>query len=214
VLAAIPSADPTGTSTGPAEPLDRAMLGRLADVIEQCTAAFERFDHALALTLAERFFWFFCDDYLELVKPRAYGEQGEAAAASARWSLRLALSAVLRLFAPFLPFVTEEVWSWWQDGSIHRAPWPDPAELRTAVDPAGEQLLAAASAAIAAVRKAKSQARLPMRVTARKLVVTAPAADELAALASVQRDLLAAGRVAEIELRQADLPATEHEVVL
>jgi valyl-tRNA synthetase len=224
VLASIPPADPAGTRAGPAgpagtpagpaEPLDRAMLGRLADVIDQCTAAFEGFDHALALALTERFFWFFCDDYVELVKPRAYGEQGPAAAASARRSLRLALSAVLRLFAPFLPFVTEEVWSWWQDGSVHRAGWPDAAGLRAAAScPASEAALDAASAAIAAVRKAKSQARLPMRASVHKLLVSAPAA-ELDAIAAMQRDIMAAGRIAEIELRRADLAAPAHEVLL
>ena len=204
---------PGGSSDRPVEPLDRAMLARLAAVIDNCTAAFEGFDHALALAAAEQFFWFFCDDFVELVKPRAYGEQGPAAARSAALALRLALSAVLRLFAPFLPFVTEEVWSWWQDGSIHRAPWPDPAALRAAAAPADDRVLEAASAAIASIRKAKSGARLPMRAAVRKLVVTAPAA-ELDALAAVLPDLRAAGRVGEVELRPADRTPPQHEVLL
>ena len=91
------------------EPLDRAMLTRLADVVAECTTAFESYDHARALHETESFFWFFCDDYLELVKSRAYGEHGAAPAASAAAALRAALSVLLRLFAPFLPFVTEEV---------------------------------------------------------------------------------------------------------
>jgi valyl-tRNA synthetase len=194
------------------EPLDRAMLGRLAGLVDRCTAAFEAYDYALALELAERFFWWFCDDYLELAKPRAYGGQGPAPAGSAIAALRLALSVLLRLFAPFLPFVTEEVWSWWQDGSVHRAPWPDPQPLpvlgETAGAGEGERLLDAASAAIGAVRKAKSQARLPMRASAARLVVTAPA-PYLAALAQVGRDAQAAGAVTEVELR----PGTSEEPV-
>ncbi len=212
VLSATPPAGPSDAAA-PTEPLDRAMLGRLAEVIDECAAAFERFDHARALALTERFFWFFCDDYLELVKARSYGEQGQAAAASAGLALRLGLSAMLRLFAPFLPFVTEEVWSWWQDGSIHRAPWPDAAGLRALGWPASDAALDAASAAIGAIRKAKSQARLPMRAPARKLVVSASAAG-LEALAQVLPDLRAAGHLGEVELRQAELAAPEHEVLL
>jgi valyl-tRNA synthetase len=197
------------------EPLDRAMLGRLAAVVDRCTEAFEAYDHALALELTERFFWFFCDDYLELAKPRAYGGSGEAPAASAIAVLRLALSVLLRLFAPFLPFVTEEVWSWTESGSVHRAPWPTPKPLRAAGADGGafDGVLDAASAAIGAIRKAKSQARLPMRASARKLVVTAPA-PHLKALAQVLGDVQAAGTVTEVELREGPASEPVHDVTI
>jgi valyl-tRNA synthetase len=204
------------------EPLDRAMLGRLAGVVDRCTAAFEAYDHALALELTERFFWFFCDDYLELAKPRAYGATGEARAASAIAALRLALSVQLRLFAPFLPFVTEEAWSRWHDapesepergGSVHRAPWPGPEPLRALAGGAGDGLLDAASAAIGSVRKAKSEARLPMRAAVERLVVTAPG-PYLAALEPVLPDVLAAGAVTEVDLRPGGGAAPVHEVTL
>src|SRR5207249_2615472 len=128
------AAEPKGPITWA---VDRAMLRSLASLVTEATEAFEAYDYARVLQRTETFFWRFCDDYLELVKGRRYGEQGSEAAGSANAALAAALSVLLRLFAPFLPFVTEEVWSWWQEGSIHAAAWPAPAEL--------ESLLAAAS---------------------------------------------------------------------
>jgi valyl-tRNA synthetase len=195
------------------EPLDAAMLERLAGVIAHCTAALDAYDHAGALAAAEEFFWFLCDDYLELVKGRAYGERGEAAARSARAALRLALSAVLRLFAPFLPYVTEEVWSWWQDGSVHRAAWPDPAEVGLETDGGHAESLAAASGAIAAIRGAKSGARVSMRAPVRSLVVAAQR-EHLDALRAILPDVQAAGRVEHTELQVRDQPEPDYQVTL
>jgi valyl-tRNA synthetase len=195
------------------EPLDAAMLDRLAGVIGQCTRALDGYDHTGALAAAEEFFWFFCDDYLELVKDRAYGERGEQPGRSARTALRLALSVILRLFAPFLPYVTEEVWSWWQDGSVHTAGWPAPGEVaseRPAAAPAAlSASLSAASGAIAAIRGAKSGARVSMRTPVRALLVTARQ-DHLDAVLAVLADVQAAGRVEHTELRCGDIePAYE-----
>ena len=136
-----PSLDPALVTV----PLDQAMLAGLAEVVEQATAALESYDHTRALELTETFFWTFCDDYVELVKDRAYGEG--AGAASARAALSLALDVLLRLLAPVLPFATEEVWSWWREGSVHRAPWPDPAPLHEAAGDASFATVTAAGAA-------------------------------------------------------------------
>ncbi|GIF99732.1 valine--tRNA ligase [Catellatospora citrea] len=173
------------------EPLDRALLAALQPVIAEATAALDQYDQSRALDAAERFFWLFCDDYLELVKLRAYGQHGPAAADSARLALRTALSVLLRLLAPVLPFVTEEAWSWWQPGSIHRAAWPTPSELDAmAGDPAP---LAAATAAIEAVRRAKSEAKVSMRTPLRTLTVP-----EDAAFALIEQDVRNAGVITSI----------------
>ena len=182
---------------GPAEPLDRALLAELASVVEVATAALDGYDHTAALEATERFFWAFCDDYVELVKSRAYGEYGPERAAAAGATLRLALSTVLRLFAPFLPFATEEVWSWWQDGSVHRAPWPDAVALRERAGAADRAVLEVARDAIAAVRKAKSEAKVSMRTEVARVSAAGPAAD-LDRLALVDADLRGAGRIAEL----------------
>jgi valyl-tRNA synthetase len=210
VSAAAPGGDqPAGIT----EDLDRAMLHRLAGVVAACTAAFEDYEHARALQEAESFFWFFCDDYLELVKSRAYGEQGAQAARSAIAALRAALSVLLRLFAPVLPFVTEEVWSWWQDGSIHRASWPGPGELRGLAGTVDPGVLGAASAAIAAVRAAKSAARLSMRAPVRKLVVSAGEAD-LGRVRAVLRDVQAAGKIEHVVVWPSASPEPVYHVTL
>jgi valyl-tRNA synthetase len=205
-------AGPAGASDV-SEPLDAAMLGRLAQVIGQCTRSFESYDHAGALAAVEDFFWFFCDDYLELVKDRAYGERGAGPAGSAQAALRLALSVMLRLFAPFLPFVTEEAWSWWEEGSVHRATWPEPAEVLAAAGSTGTGALDAASGAIAAIRGAKSGARVSMRTPVRELVVAARR-DHLDALMAVLPDVQAAGRVEHTELLFCDRPEPAYQVTL
>ena len=173
------------------EPLDRAMLAGLRTVIERATAGFEAWDYTRSLEAVEGFFWTFCDDYLELVKDRAYGGQGGAPAASARAALRLALDVQLRLLAPFLPYAAEEVWSWWHDGSIHLSGWPSVAEVPADGDPG---VLTAVGGALAAVRKAKSEAKVGMRVEVSAMTISAP--DGVVAQAkSAEGDLRAAGRV-------------------
>ncbi|GCD93295.1 valine--tRNA ligase [Embleya hyalina] len=177
------------------EPLDLALLGELAEVARAAGEAFEDYDYARALERTERFFWYFCDDYVELVKARAYGEAGdEAGAASARAALAGALSVLTRLLAPVLPFATEEVWSWWQEGSVHRADWPAPA----APAAADRALLGVASGLIAEVRRAKSAARVSMRAEVAVLTVTGDA-DALARITPVESDLRAAGHIARID---------------
>jgi valyl-tRNA synthetase len=178
------------------EPLDRAMLARLASVVTQATAAFDAYQHTDALQATEAFFWTFCDDYIELVKERAYAEG--PAADSARAALASGLSVLLRLFAPFLPYVTEEVWSWWRYGSVHRSTWPTPYEL-TRVAPEGDPaLLDLAGEALRQVRKAKSDRKLSMKADIPLAEALGPAA-LLDKLALVESDLKAAGRIAKLD---------------
>jgi valyl-tRNA synthetase len=189
------------------EPLDRAVLARLADVVTEATAAFDAYNHTEALQRTEEFFWTFCDDYIELVKDRAYapGAGGD----SARAALAAGLSVLLRLFAPFLPYVTEEVWSWWRYGSVHRATWPTKYEL-TRVAPEGDAgLLDLAGDALRQIRRAKSDRKLSMKADVPLAEALGPAA-LLDRLSLIEPDLKAAGRITKLDL----LPDRTPELVI
>jgi valyl-tRNA synthetase len=199
---------PVGPATSA---VDRSLLAALDDVVREASASLSGYDHTGALEGIERFFWMFCDDYLELVKARAYGPGAASTAdeggASARGTLRQALDVLLRLFAPFLPFVTEEAWSWWQDGSVHAAAWPSAAPgSRSGADTGDPAVLETAAAVLGQVRKAKTAAKLSIRAEAARVVVRAP--DEAAVRAS-EHDLRAAGNIADFSFEYAPELGTE-----
>jgi valyl-tRNA synthetase len=207
-------------------PLDRALIARLAAVVSDATSSFEEYDYTRALERAEEFFWWYCDYYLELVKGRRY-DPAPQAAASVSLALRLSLSVFQRLFAPFLPFVTEEVWSWWQEGSVHHAPWPDAAELQGAAGAVGpsdggaarepgaaateDTALEVTADVLREVRKTKSQARRPMRAPVMRVVVH-DTAERLQALELGEGDLRQAGAIDVIERVEAEELAVEVEL--
>jgi valyl-tRNA synthetase len=191
-------------------PVDRAMLRNVAALVAEATEAFEGYDYARVLQRTETFFWRFCDDYLELVKGRRYGEQGPQAAASANAALTAALSVLQRLFAPFLPFVTEEVWSWWQHGSIHTAPWPTADELLSRIadntEPTRELDARAygwATDVLFEVRKQRSEAKQPIKVPITKVTVQAHDTT-IGLMPIVEADLRAALRVQAFETLVGD----------
>jgi valyl-tRNA synthetase len=181
-----------GAAAGVDHPLDRSMLAELSTVVGAATAAFDRYDHTAALTATEDFFWRYCDDYIELVKERGYHEGG----GSARAALRLALDAQLRLFAPVIPFVTEEVWSWWRPGSVHRAAWPTSADL--GVEGVEPGLLTLAGNVLGQVRRAKSQRHLSMKTEVPRAEIRADP-QTLALLAAARADLCAAAHIAKLD---------------
>ena len=209
----------------PRDELDLAFIDRLAACVDKATAAFESFDFARALSETEGFFWSsFTDSYIELAKGRAKGGSDGAGTAggaeesgSAIASLRLGLNVLLRLFAPFLPFVTDEVWSWvfaaetgWT--SVHRASWPGPKDFEGVRPPANNGTFEAAAACLAAIHRLKTQSRVSIGSELAVLKVTGNAMT-LAALRPALHDVCAAARASRLELDEdARLPDLDIEV--
>jgi valyl-tRNA synthetase len=171
----------------------------LSEVVTEATKAFEDYNYARALEQTESFFWFFTDDYVELVKERAYRDPADDAARSAHATLATALSVLHRLFAPVLPFVTEEVWSWWQSGSVHASNWPTVEDLAESSQDGNPALLDAVTAVLTDVRKAKSDAKTSMRTHVVRAAVQGPA-EQVRLLQTAKSDLAAAGRIATLEI--------------
>ena len=197
-------------------PVDKGLLTKLARIVDESTVDLENYNYTRVLERTESFFWFFCDDYLELVKGRRYGDQGPEAAASANGALLTALSAMLKLFAPFLPFVTEEVWSWWRQGSVHLASWPAGSELievcRPAeADPQGVVALDFAAGVLGAIRKKKSEEQRPLKTQVTRAVIRAPR-EQLDLLPHVEQDLRASGLIQQIETAVGDALQVEVEL--
>lgn len=190
-------------------PLDRALLAQLADVVAQSTKAFDNYDYARALQITESFFWQFTDDYVELIKDRAYGAAGDAEQASVLAALATTLDSILRLFAPFLPFATEEVWSWWRTGSVHRAAWPAALEIADG----DTTMLGTVGLALSGIRKAKSEAKVKQRTEVLSASITA---NEMliAQLKAGLGDLKAAANAQEISLQSGEGDLAVSDVVL
>ncbi|MGY5318870.1 valine--tRNA ligase [Neomicrococcus lactis] len=193
--------------------LDRSLLVRLAEVIEQSTRAFEQYDYARALAITESFFWSFTDDYVELIKDRAYGARGEEEQASVLATLATTLDALLRLLAPFQPFATEEVWGWWRAGSVHRAAWPTADSFANAVADADARVLTDVALALGGLRKAKSEAKVKQRTEVTSATVNAPA-EQVERIRNGLGDLLAAGNAKDLHFANVDGELTISDVVL
>jgi valyl-tRNA synthetase len=196
------------------EAVDRALLAALSATVTEATKGFEDYDYVHGRDAAETFFWSFCDDYLELVKTRAYGQEDGVSAeatASARRTLRIALDVQLRLLAPVLSFVTEEVWSWWKEGSIHRATWPTVAELEA--DASDDDIvLRAAANVLGQIRRAKTEAKVGMKAEVARVVVN-DTAEVVTALEQVRDDLVRAGNIVGSLTFEVGEPGVDVELV-
>lgn len=193
--------------------LDRSLLAKLAVVVEEATASFEKYEYARALQMCETFFWSFTDDFVELIKDRAYGARGDDEQASVLAALATTLDALLRLFAPFLPFATDEVWSWWREGSVHRAAWPTYEGYKAIADDADAAVLPTIGIALGGLRKSKSEAKVKQRTEVEVATITADA-ESIQRIKAGINDLKAAGNVRELNLQVGEGELAVSDVVL
>jgi valyl-tRNA synthetase len=192
------------------EEVDRAVIAELRPLIERATEALESFDYAQALSLTEDFFWrTFCDNYLELAKPRTYDEELTPARLSAASTLRLAHRAIVRMLAPYIPYLTEEVWHWSYSGdadmadSVHASPWPRLQEFETIPAPKNDATYAVTLALIESVRKAKTEANLSMKAPIPAVTATA-SPENLPALQNACDDVSRMLHIERLDLREGD----------
>jgi valyl-tRNA synthetase len=179
--------------------VDKGILVRVNALVDEATKAFAEYDYARALERTESFFWNFCDDYVEIVKTRAYNNEGldPQGAASARAALAQTLSTLQRLLAPFLPFVTDEVWSWWHDDSVHSQQWPTQTDVASVTAGSTDAAYVTACEVVGAIRRAKTESKRSMRWPVSEVIVTADAAF-LEAMAKSAGDIRDAGSVTEL----------------
>jgi valyl-tRNA synthetase len=198
-----------GEKTAVTEELDRAFLYQLEQLVEQATQFLEEFDFANALSAIEKFFWqSFTDTYLELAKNRAKGLGGvsEGQRNSAVTSLRLGLNVILRLFAPMLPYITEEVWSWafaketdWPE--IHKAAWPGKADFQEIEAPQSSESFDLAIAGVTEVRKYKTEQGISIARELEQLTLSAHP-ESLKKFQPVLEDVMAAVHVKQYTLQE------------
>jgi valyl-tRNA synthetase len=187
---------------------DRMVIAELRPLIERATRAFDAFDYAQALSLIEDFFWAtFCDNYLELAKSRTYDEELTEGRLSACATLRLIHRAIVRLFAPFVPYIAEEVWHWAyaQDpgmhDSVHRSPWPTLEEFSAIPAPVQPRAYAVTITVLEAVRRAKADASQSMAAPVPSVILTG-ARENLDAIASVLDDIQRMLKIEAVECKE------------
>ena len=191
------------------EPLDRWIITRLTRAIEKATAEFNEYEYCAAREYIEDFFWKdFCDNYLEMIKVRAYGEG--AAATSAHHATALCLEAVLRLFAPFVPHITEELYQhlFAPKNSIHaRNTWPKASAYF--VDDKAEASGIAAVEVLDAVRAIKAEKKVSIKWPLESLTISAALKERIA---PVIEDVKAVTNTKEVRFANSDVVISGYEL--
>jgi valyl-tRNA synthetase len=190
---------------------DRWILSRMQQLIGRVTNLLDNYDYATAKSEIEVFFWTdLADNYLEMAKKRLYDEDGPARD-GARFALFTILRDTTKLFAPFLPYVTERIYQgiFDENGSIHRARWPEVNHelLDETAESGGEALLEIATV----VRRYKSESGLSLGAEIPTLTLSTADSALAAALVQAESDIMSVTRAQEIVINGQQ--SVEGEVV-
>lgn len=200
-------------------PIDLWLIYELSNLIQKIETQFVNYNYSGAKELIEKFFWHeYCDNYLELVKARAYQQAGPGHE-SVLCALSLSLKIILKLFAPFLPFVTEEIYvSLYKEGSIHkRGSWPDNKNLLANNNQKNNQEKARnipgreALEILAQVRELKSMKNLSIKHLLEEIKIIVPSEDLLNSLQEMSFDLKNACNIEKI-IWQLDTELTKERI--
>ncbi|MFC1801193.1 valine--tRNA ligase [Nanoarchaeota archaeon] len=192
--------------------MDKWLLSKLSQVIKSSTASFEKYEYSKTRAEVEQFFWHsFCDNYLEIVKDRLYNpdKRGVEARESAQYGLYHALLNILKLIAPIMPYITEEIYHIYfaekeKEKSIHISSWPqvDKKEVDVKAEEAGDL----AVEVISAVRKFKASKNLSLKAEISELILDSEIKDFEGKIKLVEDDIKAATHAALIKFsKEADI---------
>jgi valyl-tRNA synthetase len=178
-------------------PIDVAWTRKVSGVVEEVTEKFAAFDYASSLSVVENLFWEFCDYYVELVKWRTYKQRETAGGKSALASLEYSLSNILRLFAPYMPYITEEVWSWYyaekeNAPSIHKSLWP--TALSSGLTEEDELLFKMSKDIVGKIRAEKTSAHKNLKWPVSLLEISGKEKD-IMLVQKIEADIQATGNV-------------------
>ena len=188
------------------EVADKWILSKLSKIIKTSTESFKKYEYARTKAEVENFFWHsFCDNYLEIVKDRLYNpdKRGKEARVSAQFSLYNSLLAILKMMAPVMPFITEEIYHMHYAQkeklkSIHNSKWPD---LKM-VDEKSEKLGDVLVSAVQNVRKTKAERNMSLKVPVKKLMIKAKITKS--DFEKIKDDLSGATKAEDIEFEALD----------
>ncbi len=197
-------------------PLDCAWVHKMRILIDTATRRMTEYEYAAALEETESIFWMFCDHTVELIKSRSYQLADQPEGKSALATLEWTLSVFLRLFAPFLPFITEEIWTAHftaQAPSIHIAPWPTASEIETIRKPEDSELVPLAIDILSHIRAAKTEGQKSLKWPVRQLEITGPNGT-CNRWESIKSDVCAAGKVETVTLTESTTEKVQVKVIL